>query len=106
MLTSASISMLYKRAFRKGKEVTTFLVKGEIVKSDWNFTIKRCFCYSEPSECALVEEQAVYSPPTGTDKTLAGVPSLRTPIAIWLGVGLGIGATIALLAYLLLVRKG
>ena len=48
--------MLYKRAFRKGKEVITFLVKDEIVKSDWNFTIGCCLYHSEASERAMAKQ--------------------------------------------------
>jgi hypothetical protein len=35
LLTSASIIVLYKRAFRKEKEVITFLIKAR--KSMWGF---------------------------------------------------------------------
>jgi hypothetical protein len=31
-LAVSDISMLYKRAFRKGKEVTTFLIKAKMIK--------------------------------------------------------------------------
>jgi hypothetical protein len=34
LLASASIIVLYKRAFRQGKEVITFLVQDKRVKSD------------------------------------------------------------------------
>jgi len=37
-LVSATISMLYKRAFRKEKEVTTFLIK--VLKLNWAINVK------------------------------------------------------------------
>jgi len=33
--------MLYKRAFRKEKEVTTFLIKVKTIKPAWNLIIER-----------------------------------------------------------------
>jgi hypothetical protein len=32
--------MLYKRAFRKEKEVTTFLIKDKMIKLAWNLRIE------------------------------------------------------------------
>ena len=32
--------MLYKRAFRKEKEVVTFLIKARMAKLAWNFSIE------------------------------------------------------------------
>jgi len=32
--------MLYKRAFRKEKEVVTFLIKDKMIKSAWNLRIE------------------------------------------------------------------
>jgi len=36
ILVSATISMLYKRALRKEKEVATFLIKVKMIKLAWN----------------------------------------------------------------------
>jgi len=62
--------MLYKRAFRKEKEVVTFLIKIEMIKSAWNLRIEPCPCQSEATDFALATGQAVCSLPTGTGKTL------------------------------------
>jgi len=62
--------MLYKRPFRKGKEVTTFLIKDKMIKSVWNLRIEPRPYQSEATQWALARQQAVCSLPTGTGKTL------------------------------------
>ena len=70
--------MLYKRAFRKEKEVVTSLIKAEYGKMllrkieilIFNLAIEPCPCQSEASEWALVKGQAVCSLATGTGKRL------------------------------------
>jgi hypothetical protein len=42
--------MLYKRAFRKEKEVTTFLIKDKMIKSAWNLRIEAHPYQSNPTE--------------------------------------------------------
>jgi hypothetical protein len=51
--------MLYKRAFRKEKEVATFLIKVKMVKSAWNLRIDPRPYQSEATEWAKAEGQAV-----------------------------------------------
>jgi superfamily II DNA or RNA helicase len=60
--------MLYKRAFQKEKEVTTFLIKARMVKLAWNFRIEPRPYQSGAAKWALGEGQAVCSLPTGTGK--------------------------------------
>ena len=62
--------MLYKRPFRKEKEVVTFLIKDKIIKSAWNLRIVPRPYQSEATEWALSKGQAVCSLPTGTGKEL------------------------------------
>ena len=51
--------MLYKRALRKGKEVTTFLIKDKMIKLAWNLRIEPRPYQSEATEWALARGQAV-----------------------------------------------
>ena len=69
-LVSATISMLYKRALRKEKEVTTFLIKAKMTKLAWDLRIEPRPYQSKATEWAKAERQAVCSLPTGTGKTL------------------------------------
>ena len=78
---SARISILYKRPFRKEKEVVTFLIKDKMTKLAWNLRIERRPCQSEATEWALTREQAVCSLPTGTGKTLAALLWLANRLA-------------------------
>jgi len=65
--------MLYKRPFRKEKEVVTFLIKDKMIKSAWNLRIEPRHYESKASQWALARGQAVCSLPTGTGKTLIAV---------------------------------
>jgi len=58
--------MLYKRAFRKEKEVITFLVKTGMAKSACNLTIEPRPYQSKAADWTLVQEHAVCALPTGT----------------------------------------
>jgi len=49
--------MLYKRAFRKENEVTTFLIKDKILKLAWNLRIEPRSYQSEAAQCALAQER-------------------------------------------------
>jgi superfamily II DNA or RNA helicase len=62
--------MLYKRAFRKEKEVATFLIKDKMTKLAFNLRIEPRPYQSEATDSALARGQAVCSLPTGTGKTL------------------------------------
>jgi len=53
--------MLYKRAFRKEKEVVTSLIKDKMIKSAWNLRIEPRSYQSEATDWALAREQAVLS---------------------------------------------
>jgi superfamily II DNA or RNA helicase len=77
-LISATISILYKRPFRKGKEVTTFLIKAKMIKLAWNLRIEPRPYQSEATEWALAKGQAVCSLPTGTGKALVAVLWLKS----------------------------
>ena len=54
--------MLYKRAFRKEKEVVTFLIKAKMAKSAWNLTIQPHPHQSEAAYWTLTPEHAVSLP--------------------------------------------
>jgi len=45
--------MLYKRAFRKEKEVITFLIKAKMLKSAWNLKIEPRTYQSEATDWAF-----------------------------------------------------
>ena len=66
--------MLYKRAFRKEKEVVTFLIKDKMIKSAWNLRIEPRPYQSKATEWALARGQAICSLPTTTGKTLVVMP--------------------------------
>jgi len=68
--------MLYKRALRKGKEVTTFLIKDKMIKLAWNLRIEPRPYQSEATEWALARGQAACSLPTSTGKTPVADPVL------------------------------
>jgi len=55
--------MLYKRPFRKGKEVVTFLIKDKMIKSAWNLRIEPCPYQSEATQWALGEGASLVLPP-------------------------------------------
>ena len=76
-LVSTIISILYKRAFRKEKEVVTFLIKVKMIKSAWSLRIEPRRYQSKATERALANGQAVCSLPTGTGKTLVAVLWLK-----------------------------
>ena len=69
--------MLYKRAFRKEKEVVTFLIKIKMLKSALNLRIDPRPYQTEAAEWALAKGQAVCSLPTGTGKTLVALLWLK-----------------------------
>jgi hypothetical protein len=50
--------MLYKRAFRKEKEVATFLIKDKMAKSAWNLRIERRPYQSGAAKWALTRGQS------------------------------------------------
>jgi len=62
--------ILYKRAFRKGKEVVTFLIEDKMSKLAWNLRIESRPYQREATEWALGKAQAVCSLPTGTGKAI------------------------------------
>jgi len=68
-----TIILLYKRAFRKGKEVTTFLIKDKMSKLAWNLRIEPRPYQREATEWALTKQQAVCSLPTSTGNTIVAV---------------------------------
>ncbi len=61
--------MLYKRPFRKEKEVITFLIKVKTLKLTWNLKIQLRPYQSEATQWALGKGQALCYLPTGTGKT-------------------------------------
>jgi hypothetical protein len=54
-------SLLYKRAFRKEKEVVTFLIRVKMIKLGWNLRIELRLYQSEATEWALAKEQASWT---------------------------------------------
>jgi len=54
--------MLYKRAFRKEKEVATFLIKVKMIKSGYNLGIEPHIYQGKATNWALVRGQAVSLP--------------------------------------------
>jgi len=47
--------MLYKRPFRKEKEVATFLIKDKMIKSAWNLRIEPHIYQCKATEWALAK---------------------------------------------------
>jgi hypothetical protein len=49
--------MLYKRGFRKEKEVVTFLIKHKMIEPAWNLGIERHPCHTEAAKRGVATQR-------------------------------------------------
>jgi hypothetical protein len=99
--------MLYKRAFRKEKEVVTFLIKDKMVKLAWNLRIEPRPYQNEAAERALARRQAACSLPSGLPR-LSIKPSCGGTCLTEKGVSMGMikfifGGLLSLAGFLLAI---